>query len=220
MPTPALLWNRGLTPYDEARAFQGELACARASGHRLDTLLLLEHLPVYTVGRRTDASHRPAANSVPLITSDRGGSVTYHGPGQLIGYPIFRVAQFCAGPRMFVQKLEGALIAALADFGIGSWRADRRPGVWTDDACTQKIASIGLRVIHGVATHGFALNVDLDLSPFNRIVPCGLTDCRMTSMAARLGAPVPMAPVREAVGRHIGAAFDLRWTEDDRACRP
>ena len=213
---PAVLRNRGVTPYEDARALQGELARERADDRRLDTLLLIEHPPVYTFGRRTDMSHRPDADDVPLIASDRGGSITYHGPGQLIGYPIFRVAQFCSGPRVFVRRLETALIGALADFGIPGQRATSRPGIWVDRS--RKIASIGLRVMHGVAIHGFALNVNVDLSPFERIVPCGLSDCRMTSMAALLGAPLPMAHVREAVGRHIAAEFNLHWREDEGPC--
>lgn len=218
MPTPAVLRNRGLTPYADARALQGELARERAANRRLDTLLLIEHPPVYTAGRRTDATHRPLLDDIPLIAADRGGSVTYHGPGQLVGYPVFRVARFCAGPRPFVHKLEQALIAALAEFGIEGEHAARRPGIWTAPAASRKIASIGLRIADGVSMHGFALNVNVDLAPFDRIVPCGLVDCRMTSMAALLGTPVPMTQVCDAVSRHIAAQFNLQWTEDEPSC--
>jgi len=193
----AELWtcHLGRVEYREALALQRRLRAARQAGAIPDVLLLLEHDPVYTRGRRSDRSELPMGEDwyrmqgVDVVATDRGGKVTYHGPGQLVGYPIMAVQDVPA----FVQTLENAVIAALADEGIAgrSRVAEGRDftGVWVED---RKIASIGLHVSRGVTTHGFAVNVDGDLQPFEWVVPCGLGGVRMTSvLKEHLAAGVP-----------------------------
>ena len=169
-----------------------------------DYLLLLEHPHTYTLGKRADPAHvlvAPESVGAELITTDRGGDVTYHGPGQLVGYPIGELAASAAGMRdvvAHVRRIEEALIGALAEFGLVGARVEGRSGVWIGNA---KIAAIGVRVARGRTMHGFALNVDCDLSMFDHIVPCGITDAGVTSMARELGAAPDMATVVEAVTR-------------------
>ncbi len=169
-----------------------------------DYLLLLEHPHTYTLGKRADPAHvlvAPESVGADLITTDRGGDVTYHGPGQLVGYPIVELAVSAAGMRdvvAHVRRIEEALIGALAEFGLAGAQVGGRSGVWIGNA---KIAAIGVRVARGRTMHGFALNVDCDLSMFEHIVPCGITDAGVTSMAAELGAAPDMATVVEAVTR-------------------
>ena len=182
---PCTVRRLGLVPYDEALAEQRRLveACRR-DGHA--RLLLLEHPPTYTLGVRGRQEHlllddeRLAALGASLHRTDRGGDITFHGPGQLVGYPIFDLRRWQQGPRWYVRSLEAALIETLAPFGIDSQRVDGRPGVWAGDA---KIAAIGVRISRGVTSHGFALNVDPDMRYFSYIVPCGLSDVTVTSMA-------------------------------------
>ena len=185
------LWvcQLGLLPYREGLALQERVRDARAAGRVPDVLLLLEHPLVYTRGRRSDPSELPlgedwyAARGIEIVDVDRGGKVTLHAPGQLVGYPITRVDDVVG----HVRAMERALIAALAQEGVTARsRSDEGPdftGVWTQE---RKIGSIGVHVRKGVATHGFALNVDNDLEPFSWIVPCGLT-LPMTSLAAETG---------------------------------
>jgi lipoyl(octanoyl) transferase len=174
--------NAGRLDYREALAWQRDLARARIEG-RLghDVLLLLEHPPVVTVGRSARGTPLPDAGDIPVALVERGGDVTYHGPCQLVGYPILDLTQHRADVHWYLRTLEQALIIALADFAIP---ADRRPGytgVWTRGG-TRKIASIGVHVKRWVTWHGFALNVTTDLSPFRRIVPCGIAGVEMTSV--------------------------------------
>ena len=169
-----------------------------------DYLLLLEHPHTYTLGKRADPAHvlvAPESVGAELITTDRGGDVTYHGPGQLVGYPIGELAVSAAGMRdvvAHVRRIEEALIGALAEFGLAGTRVEGRSGVWIGNA---KIAAIGVRVARGRTMHGFALNVDCDLAMFDHIVPCGITDAGVTSMAQELGVAPEMATVVEAVTR-------------------
>jgi lipoic acid synthetase len=187
-------------PYDEALAVQ------RAVHARTDDdyLLLLEHPSVYTLGKRADPAHvlvDPSSVGAQLVTTDRGGDVTFHGPGQLVGYPIGPLTATPAGGRdvvAHVRRIEAALIDALADFGIAGIRVEGRSGVWVGN---EKIAAIGVRVARDRTMHGFALNVDPDLSMFGHIVPCGIRDAGVTSMAAQLGASPDAASVRDAVVR-------------------
>ena len=186
------LWvcQLGVVEYREALALQERLCAARQAELVPDVLLLLEHYPVYTRGRRTGAGELPMGEEwyrmqgIDVVDTDRGGKVTYHGPGQLVGYPIVRVDDVVA----YVRQLERALVAALAGEGvIGRARVDDGPdftGVWVGD---RKIASIGVHVSRGVTTHGFALNVENDLQPFGWVVPCGLPDVRMTSLIRETG---------------------------------
>lgn len=203
--------------YGIAWGLQQRLHSDRLSGRRVDTLLLLQHLPVYTVGRRTKPGHvRPGLSSdycdVPIESTTRGGSVTYHGPGQLVAYPILALSRYAPGPKTYVCMLEEVLLRTLARSNVSGYRIKRAPGVWTESSDGEaKIASVGARVDLGITLHGFALNVDLDLSPFSRIVPCGLDRCRMTSMAEIKRAPVSL----EVVGRHMAesfsSVFQIEW---------
>ena len=200
----------GLLPYQEAWDLQRGLARARAEGRVGDTLLLLEHPHVYTIGRRgQDAdvsldSEGLRCLGVTLFQVDRGGQVTYHGPGQLVGYPIIGLRDWGGGPLAYVRALERVLIDTLADFGIPAQRSEGFTGVWVNRA---KIAAIGVKISAGVTLHGFALNVDPDLSYYRYIVPCGIPDCQVTSMARYLGRTVPMDEVRDATARHFRREF-------------
>ena len=173
-----------------------------ASGERPNTLLLLEHPSVYTAGRRTDEAERPA-DGTPVIDVDRGGRITWHGPGQLVGYPIVKL-QKPTELVGFVREIESALINVCADLGISGVRVDGRSGVWIcDDRGERKIAAIGIRVAKGVTMHGFALNVNPNLEAFGQIVPCGISDADVTSLQLELGRPITVDEVAPLVERHI-----------------
>ena len=200
------LWTcwLGRVAYDEALALQHALRAARQAGAIPDVLLLLEHDPVYTRGRRTAPGELPARADIPVVDVDRGGKLTYHGPGQLVGYGIVAVDDVVA----YVRALERALIAALAEEGVAARsRADEGrdfTGVWVQD---RKVASIGVHVQRGVATHGFAVNVDGDLTPFTQAIACGLPDVTMTSLlreAGRADAPCFRKRVAAAVATELG----------------
>ena len=209
-------------PYVEAWRLQLRLHEERAADRRLDTLLLLEHSPVYTVGRTTQASHWSSGEErlrhadIQIHPVDRGGSVTYHGPGQLVGYPILRLSHYASGPRQYVRLLEEVLIDTLRSWGLEGYRVHRKPGVWIRlDDQEAKIAAIGVRIERGVTRHGFALNVDMDLSPFSRIVPCGLTGCLITSMAKALGSTLSLPRVRSVLQCAFSRTFNIEWTSGD-----
>ena len=177
----------GLVPYDAALAWQRDLARARIEG-RLghDVLLLLEHPPIVTVGRSARGTPLPDAGGIPVVEVERGGDVTYHGPGQLVGYPILDLSQHRADVHWYLRTLEQTLIAALADLAIPAERRSGYTGVWTRGG-ERKIASIGVHVKRWVTWHGFALNVTTDLSQFGRIVPCGIPGVKMTSIEREAG---------------------------------
>jgi lipoyl(octanoyl) transferase len=208
-PPGRALWvaTLGQVPYEEAVALQEGVRAARQAGEVPDVLLLLEHPPVYTKGRRSKGSHLPMGEEwyrlqgIDVCESDRGGGVTYHGPGQLVGYPIMRVHDV----PLYVHTLERAVIAALGDMGVEAEVRDGLTGVWAGDA---KIGSIGVHVSRGVTTHGFAVNVDGDLQPFGWIVPCGIEGVRMTSVLKETGRTGAMPYLRERVGARLAAAFD------------
>jgi lipoyl(octanoyl) transferase len=208
-----LVCELGEIEYREALALQERLRARRQAGEVPDVLLLLEHPPVYTRGRRTGPGELPMgedwyrSQGIDVVDTDRGGRVTYHGPGQLVGYPIVRVDDVVA----YVRGLERAILAALAESGVGSrTRAQEGPdftGVWVED---RKIASIGVHVQRGVSTHGFAVNVQNDLQPFEWVVPCGLEGVRMTSVLAERHDPGPGAidEFRQVMAQCFAAAFD------------
>jgi len=204
-------------PYATAWDLQSHLHTERVVDRRQDTVLILEHQPVYTLGRSTQRSHWGAdeealrANGAELYRVNRGGSVTYHGPGQILVYPILRLAQHAAGPRQLVRLLEEIAIRVLSLWNIDGYRIDKKPGVWVMAPEPAKIASIGLRVERGITLHGLALNVDLDLTPFLRIHPCGLTDCPMTSMAALRQATLPVDTIKRDIAQIFGAVFAVGW---------
>ncbi len=196
--------------YRAATELQERVRAARQDERIPDTLLLLEHPPVYTRGRRSDAAELTMGEAwyreqgIDIVDTNRGGRVTYHGPGQLVGYPIMRIDDVMA----YLRTMERAIVAALADAGISARaRPDEGPdftGVWT---AGRKIASIGVHVARGVTTHGFAINVDNDLAPFGWVVPCGLTGVQMTSVAAETAAAGGEAPLLPAVRTDMAARF-------------
>ncbi|GAC1322814.1 MAG: lipoyl(octanoyl) transferase LipB [Mycobacteriales bacterium] len=181
----------GLVPYDEAWAMQRELHAQRVAEEIPDTVLLLEHPPVYTAGKRTEAWERPA-DGTPVIDVDRGGKITWHGPGQLVGYPIVKLPGRI-DVVAHVRRIESVLIDVCAELGVSAARVGGRSGVWlpADDVRPErKIAAIGIRVASSVTMHGFALNCDPDLSAYDRIVPCGIVDAGVTSLSRELGRDV------------------------------
>ncbi|MHB1614720.1 MAG: lipoyl(octanoyl) transferase LipB [Actinomycetes bacterium] len=201
-------------PYEQGWAEQRRRHAARVRGEIADTCLLLEHPAVYTAGRRTDPSERPL-DGTPVIDVDRGGKITWHGPGQLVGYPIVRLAE-PVDVVGFVRQIEAGLIEVCAALGVRAERVPGRSGVWLPARPTgpseqalpeRKIAAIGLRVAHGVTMHGFALNCSCDLSAYARIVPCGIRDARVTSLSTELGREVTVTEVAPLVERHLGAAL-------------
>ena len=169
---------------------------------RENTLLLLEHPSVYTAGKRTSLEERPT-NGLPVIDVDRGGKITWHGPGQIVGYPIIKLAKptELVG---FVRELESALIKVCAEFGIAASRVDGRSGVWVaTNGAPRKIAAIGIRVASGVSMHGVALNVNPDLAAFSQIIPCGINDAEVTSLALELGRPITSSEVLPIVEKYL-----------------
>jgi len=200
------LSKAGLLEYESALELQRSIHSEVADSLRNNTLILLEHPPVFTAGRRTLESEKPIDGS-PVIDVDRGGKITFHGPRQLVGYPIVRLKNpnDVVG---FVREIEMALINVCKEFGINAERYCERSGVWLrDERGDRKIAAIGIRVARGVTMHGFALNVDPDLSYFNRIVPCGIADAEVTSMARELGRSIEIAEVEPILERHIFEAL-------------
>lgn len=207
----------GMIDYVVAWRLQRRLAQARATGGTPDILLLLEHPPVYTTGRRDAARNLqvpPALLGAPLVQSDRGGDITFHGPGQLIAYPIIGLRQTGLGVAAYVRALEEVIIRTLAAYGLPGRREDGLTGVWVDGA---KIAAIGVRIsrpggAHGdwVTGHGLALNVATDLSWFQRIVPCGIPDRPVTSMAALMPDPPSLLDVADRLAHQFGRIFQRR----------
>jgi len=200
------LSKAGLLEYGSALELQRSIHSDVADSLRNNTLILLEHPPVFTAGRRTLESEKPIDGS-PVIDVDRGGKITFHGPRQLVGYPIVRLKNpnDVVG---FVREIEMALINVCKEFGINAERYCERSGVWIRDKNgDRKIAAIGIRVARGVTMHGFALNVDPDLSYFNRIVPCGIADAEVTSMARELDRSIEIAEVEPILERHIFEAL-------------
>jgi lipoyl(octanoyl) transferase len=172
-----------------------------------NTLLLLEHPSVYTAGRRTEILDRPL-DETPVIDVDRGGKITWHGPGQLVGYPIVKLKN-STDVVGFVRELETALISVCAEFGIKADRYCERSGVWVrDDKSDRKIAAIGLRVAKGVTMHGFALNVNPDLSAYEKIIPCGISGAKVTSLSAELGSEITVNEVLPVIKKHIQPMLD------------
>jgi lipoyl(octanoyl) transferase len=176
----------GRVPYDEAWRLQQSVHAQVVAGAE-DVALLLEHPPVYTAGKRTELWERPL-DGTPVVDVDRGGKITWHGPGQVTGYPILRLAD-PVDVVDYVRRLEQVLIDVCAAFGLDTARVDGRSGVWTTDGA-RKVAAIGIRVSRGVTMHGFALNCDPDLSAYDRIVPCGISDATVTSLSRELGRAV------------------------------
>ena len=196
--------HAGLVTYDVAWAEQRRVHAARVAGELPDTVLLLEHPPVYTAGKRTAPDERPT-DGTPVIDVDRGGKITWHGPGQLVGYPIVQLPT-PLDVVAHVRRVEEALILACADLGVEATLVDGRSGVWVlgaDGQQDRKVAAIGIRVSAGVTMHGFALNCDCDLSWFDRIVPCGLTDATVTSLSRETGREITVAEATPYVEKRL-----------------
>jgi lipoyl(octanoyl) transferase len=212
----------GETPYLEAWELQRELAAEVKEGARPDTVVFLEHPPVVTLGRRTDAGelHLPRGAAVEVVETDRGGKSTFHGPGQLVCYPILDLNRHGRDVRKYCRDLEEALIRTLAAFGIGGMRIDGLTGVWLHPP-PRKIASIGVHISRWVTTHGYALNVDLDPAPFTEwITACGLEDAAFTTIARELGRPISVDEVRPAAAAAIADVFGLDLVEPPSSPRP
>jgi lipoyl(octanoyl) transferase len=211
----AYLMNLGRVPYREAWELQRSLAAAISQGAMPETVLLLEHPPVVTLGRRTgeDELHVPEGAPVEIVETDRGGRSTYHGPGQLVAYPILDLKRHGKDVKRYVRDLEQALVDTLAAFRIGGTRIDGLTGVWLQSP-PRKIASIGVHVSRWVTTHGYALNVDLDPAPFTDwITACGLEDAAFTTMARELARPLSVDDVRPAAAEALGDVFGLAFED-------
>jgi lipoyl(octanoyl) transferase len=205
----------GLVPYLEAWELQRSLAAAVSQGAIPDTVLFLEHPPVITLGRRTDEGelHVPEDAEVDIVETNRGGKSTYHGPGQLVCYPILDLNRHGRDVKRYVRDLEEALCQALSAFGIPGTRIEGLTGVWLHPP-PRKIASIGVHVSRWVTTHGYALNVDLDPAPFTSwITACGLEDAAFTTIARELGRPIAVDEVRRPAAEAIAKVFDLEFEE-------
>jgi lipoate-protein ligase B len=209
-PRPVALLDLGTLPYDEAHALQLALVEARQTDQVADALLLLEHTPVITLGRRAEPGHILATEAelarlgVAVRPVERGGDVTYHGPGQLVGYPILRLADYGLGASDYMHLLEELLIRVCADLGLGAGRREEYIGVWIGH---NKIAALGVRIRRGVTFHGFAFNVNPQMAHWDLIVPCGITDGGVTSLEMELGQAPPMDALRERVCHHFQALF-------------
>ena len=220
MSRGAYLMNLGLVPYREAFELQRSLAGAVSQGAVPETVIFLEHPPVVTIGRRTETEnelHIPEDAAVEIVETDRGGKSTYHGPGQLVCYPILDLGIHGKDVKRYVRDLEGTLIRTLAAFELEGMRYEGLTGVWMAPARGQgprKIASIGVHVSRWVTTHGYALNVDLDPAPFTEwITACGLEDAQFTTIARELERPVTVEDVRPAAIEAIAEVFGLQLDE-------
>jgi lipoyl(octanoyl) transferase len=215
VPTAIDVRQLGTVEYRTAWQLQRDLADERVAGGS-DTLLLLEHPPVYTAGRRTEPHERPV-DGTPVVDTDRGGKITWHGPGQLVGYPIIGLAEPLDVVN-YVRRLEQSLIKVCGDLGLDTMRVDGRSGVWVPESAdrpARKVAAIGVRVSRATTLHGFALNCDCDLAAFTTIVPCGISDAGVTSLSAELHRTVSVDDVRTAVAVAVCDALDghlgLTW---------
>ena len=207
----AYVLSLGLVPYRKAWDLQRSLAGAVSQGAIPDTIVLLEHPPVVTLGRRADESelHIPAGAEVELVETDRGGKSTYHGPGQLVCYPIFDLNRHGLDVKRYCRDLEEALILTLAKAGVAGERIEGLTGVWLTRP-PRKIASIGIHVSKWITTHGYALNVDLDPAPFTQwITACGLEDAAFTTIARELGRPVTVDEVKPLALEALAEVFEL-----------
>ena len=224
---PCLAVPLGRIAYAPAWAMQRRLHARVASGELPELLLLLEHHHVFTLGKRGQAadvladSETLAQLDAEVVSTDRGGEATYHGPGQLVGYPIVNLRDGIGGALRYVSALESALIATLAEYGIRGESEGRPTGVWVGDA---KIAAIGVKISRGVSMHGFALNVCPDVGYFDHVVPCGMPEGRVTSMALELDRALSVSDVARTIAREFGRAVGraIEWTTPERIgeCAP
>jgi lipoyl(octanoyl) transferase len=212
----AYLLSLGRVPYREAWNLQRSVAAAVSQGAIPDTVMLLEHPPVITLGRRTEEGelHVPDGAEVEIVETDRGGKSTYHGPGQLVCYPILDLTRHGQDVKRYCRDLEEALIGTLAAVGVEATRIEGLTGIWVDGPIPQKIASIGVHITKWITTHGYALNVDLDPAPFTEwITACGLADASFTTIARELGRPVSVDEVRPHAAAAFEKVFDLSFDD-------
>jgi lipoyl(octanoyl) transferase len=225
----------GLVPYEDAVRAQGLLAAARLADDVPDVLLLLEHPPVYTKGRRSTADELPMGEDwyrmqgIEVRETDRGGRVTYHGPGQLVGYPIVDLRRMGDDVHLYVRNMERTVIGGLADWGIEAEAVEGLTGIWVNPAApgsaaeeaagsgSRKIGSIGVHVHRGITTHGFAVNINNDLQPFEWIVPCGIEGCQVTSLTRELGAEQDLGEFGTTIASRFAEVYDRDATEVDLA---
>ena len=202
----------GREPYEPIWEMQKELVLKRQQGLVPDTVIMVEHDPVYTLGKNADENHllQSRRDDVPTFTVERGGDVTFHGPGQIVGYPILDLHDHQLSINWYMRSLEEVLIRTLAEFRIDSERREGLTGVWVED---RKIASLGVRVSRWVTMHGFALNVNTDLSYFDGIIPCGIFECGVTSMERILGEELVLEVVQEKIEQMFVNVFDLKVSE-------
>jgi lipoyl(octanoyl) transferase len=218
---PVWTVRAGQVPYEAARLAQKRLERARLEGTIPDVLLLLEHPPVYTKGRRSEASELPMGEDwyrmqgIEVCETDRGGRVTYHGPGQLVGYPIVSLRPYGDDVHDYVRRMERMMIAALGDWGVQAGPIEGLTGVWTPEP--RKIGSIGVHVNRGITTHGFAVNVNNDLQPFEWIVPCGIEACRVTSLTRELRAEQDLQAFATTIRDRFGELYERDPREVDAA---
>ena len=198
----------GMSSYETVWGLQKELQARRISGKIGDHLLLVEHEPVYTLGKISHKSHLLRSNDygISVIQTDRGGDITFHGPGQLVGYPILDLHRYHRSVSWYMRSLEKIIIDVLSDFKINADRKKGLTGVWIQD---EKVAALGVRISRWVTMHGFALNVDPDLSFYEAIIPCGIRDFGVTSMAPRLGHDIDMVAVKKALVNHFKTIFNF-----------
>jgi lipoyl(octanoyl) transferase len=216
------LWvtRAGVLGYDEARRAQEVLAAARRDGLIPDVVALLEHPPVYTKGRRSTPAELPMGEDwyrmqgIEVTETDRGGRVTYHGPGQLVAYPIISLRELAVPDDVhsFIRSMEAAIIGALGDWGVEAWPLEGLTGVWVGEAPppagdARKIGSIGIHVNRGITTHGLAINVNNDLEPFEWVVPCGIEACRMTSLGRELGGEQDLAAFGSTLTERLAGVY-------------
>ena len=217
---PILVARCGTVPYEEARAAQRRLEGERQRGDVPDLLLLLEHPPVYTRGRRSEPAELPMgaewyeAQGIEVRDTDRGGRVTYHGPGQLVAYPIVSLRPYGDDVHAYVRGLERVMIESLAAHGVEAGLVEDETGVWVGE---RKIGSIGVHVSRGVTTHGLAVNVNNDLQPFEWVVPCGIEGCQVTSLSREHGAEQDLGAFAATVAGRFAAVFDREPVETDPA---
>ena len=215
MARGAYLYNLGRVPYTEAWDLQRSLAAAVSQGAIPDTVLMLEHPPVITLGRRTDEGelHVPDGAEVDIVETDRGGKSTYHGPGQLVCYPILDLTRHGQDVKRYCRDLEEALIRTLRSAGVEATRIEGLTGIWVEGP-PRKIASIGVHITKWVTTHGYALNVDLDTAPFTEwITACGIEDASFTTIARELGRPVSVDELRPHAASALEEVFGLSFDE-------
>ena len=216
---PIVCVRLGVVPYEEARDTQKRLEAARQAGEIPDVLLLLEHPPVYTKGRRSTPDELPMGEDwyrmqgIEVCETDRGGRVTYHGIGQIVAYPIVSLHAYGDDVHLYVRNLERVMIGALAEHGVEAGLREGLTGVWVDE---RKIGSIGVHVNRGVTTHGLAVNVNNDLQPFEWVVPCGIDHCQVTSLSKEHGAEQDFDAFVATIAERFGEVYERRveWAED------